>query len=137
MFVSARCQRRVVSIRHDKGAPEMATLELVTLECHRKHDLINKDEPQITVDGITVWNGVMGKGRRRPAPRQRPFQRPRRGNAAGSQQRQAQADRRRGHGQGKRQSGVGELQDLRHLVRAGLQGGVSPGSLAPPVMLGN
>lgn len=40
----------------------MATLELVTLECHRKHDLIDKDEPQITVDGITVWNGVMGQG---------------------------------------------------------------------------
>jgi hypothetical protein len=39
----------------------MATLELVTLECHRRHDLVNKDEPQITVDGITVWNGVMGK----------------------------------------------------------------------------
>jgi LuxR family transcriptional regulator, maltose regulon positive regulatory protein len=56
------CERRVISIRHDKGAHEMATLELVTLECHRKHDLINKDEPQITVDGITVWNGVMAKG---------------------------------------------------------------------------
>ena len=40
----------------------MATLELVTLECHRKHDLISMDEPQITVDGITVWNGVMDKG---------------------------------------------------------------------------
>jgi len=40
----------------------MATLELVTLECHRRHDPVDKDEPQITVDGITVWNGVMGKG---------------------------------------------------------------------------
>ncbi len=39
----------------------MATLGLVTLECHRRHDLGSKDEPQITVDGITVWNGVMGK----------------------------------------------------------------------------
>ncbi|HET9974928.1 MAG TPA: hypothetical protein VFQ68_42320 [Streptosporangiaceae bacterium] len=38
----------------------MATLGLVTLECHRRHDLGSKDEPQITVDGITVWNGVMG-----------------------------------------------------------------------------
>ena len=38
----------------------MATLGLVTLECHRRHDLDNKDEPQITVDGITVWNGDMG-----------------------------------------------------------------------------
>jgi hypothetical protein len=40
----------------------MATLELVTLECHRKHDLTDSDEPTITVAGITVWNGVMGKG---------------------------------------------------------------------------
>jgi hypothetical protein len=39
----------------------MATLELVTLECHREHDLVSTDEPRITVDGITVWNGVMGK----------------------------------------------------------------------------
>jgi hypothetical protein len=39
----------------------MATLGLVTLECHRRHDLASKDEPQITVDGITVWNGVMGR----------------------------------------------------------------------------
>lgn len=39
----------------------MATLELVTLECRHEHDLVSKDEPQITVDGITVWNGVMGK----------------------------------------------------------------------------
>lgn len=39
----------------------MATLELVTLECHREHDLAGQDEPQITVDGITVWSGVMGK----------------------------------------------------------------------------
>jgi len=38
----------------------MATLGLVTLECHRRHDLDNKDEPRITVDGITVWNGSMG-----------------------------------------------------------------------------
>ena len=39
----------------------MATLGLVTLECHREHDLAGQDEPRITVDGITVWNGVMGK----------------------------------------------------------------------------
>lgn len=39
----------------------MATLELVTLECRREHDLVSRDEPRITVDGITVWNGVMGK----------------------------------------------------------------------------
>ena len=48
----------------------MATLGLVTLECHRRHDLASKDEPQITFDGITVWNGVMGKrtkADRRPA----------------------------------------------------------------------
>lgn len=48
----------------------MATLGLVTLECHRRHDLASKDEPQITVDGITVWNGFMGKSTRadlRPA----------------------------------------------------------------------
>ena len=38
----------------------MATLGLVTLECHRRHDLVSTDEPRITVDGITVWNGVMG-----------------------------------------------------------------------------
>lgn len=40
----------------------MATLGLVTLACHREHDLVSTDEPQITVDGITVWNGVMGQG---------------------------------------------------------------------------
>ena len=40
----------------------MATLELVTLECHRQHDLTGRDEPKIIVDGITVWNGVMDKG---------------------------------------------------------------------------
>jgi hypothetical protein len=40
----------------------MATLGLVTLECRRQHDLVSRDEPRITVDGITVWNGVMGKG---------------------------------------------------------------------------
>ena len=40
----------------------MATLALVTLECHRRHELVHKDEPQITVDGITVWNGVIAKG---------------------------------------------------------------------------
>jgi DNA-binding SARP family transcriptional activator len=53
--------RRVRQHPPRQGAPAMATLELVTLECHREHDLVRKDEPQITVDGITVWNGVMGK----------------------------------------------------------------------------
>jgi hypothetical protein len=43
----------------------MATLELVTLECHRKHDITGSDEPKITVDGVTVWNGVMSKGDKR------------------------------------------------------------------------
>ena len=49
----------------------MATLGLVTLECHRRHDLVSMDEPQITVDGITVWNGVMG-ARTRAVPGRRP-----------------------------------------------------------------
>ena len=40
----------------------MATLELVTLECHKQHDLTGRDEPIIKVDGITVWNGVVDKG---------------------------------------------------------------------------
>ena len=40
----------------------MATLELVTLECHRKHDITGRDEPEILVDGRTLWNGVMRKG---------------------------------------------------------------------------
>jgi hypothetical protein len=40
----------------------MATLELVTLECHREPDLTDSDEPNITVDGVTGWGGVMGKG---------------------------------------------------------------------------
>ena len=40
----------------------MATLELVTLECHKQHDLTGLDEPKIIVDGITVWNGVLDKG---------------------------------------------------------------------------
>jgi hypothetical protein len=51
-----------IIIGHGKGAHAMATLELVTLECHRKHDLIDEDEPVITVDGLSVWNGVMAKG---------------------------------------------------------------------------
>ena len=40
----------------------MATLELVTLECHKQHDITGLDEPKIIVDGITVWNGVLDKG---------------------------------------------------------------------------
>src|SRR5438552_2930137 len=40
----------------------MATLQLVTLECHRKHDITGLDEPKIIVDGTTVWNGAMSKG---------------------------------------------------------------------------
>ena len=40
----------------------MATLELVTLECHKEHDLVGRDEPIIKVDGISVWNGVINKG---------------------------------------------------------------------------
>jgi len=40
----------------------MATLELVTLECHKQHDLTGRDEPIIKVDGITVWNGAIDKG---------------------------------------------------------------------------
>jgi len=42
----------------------MATLELVTPECHKEHDLVGRDEPIIKVDGISVWNGVIEKGRR-------------------------------------------------------------------------
>jgi hypothetical protein len=51
-----------IIIRHDKGAHAMATLELVTLECHRQHDITGLDEPKIIVDGITVWNHAMDKG---------------------------------------------------------------------------
>ena len=40
----------------------MATTERVTLSCHGKHDRTDSDEPKITVDGITGWNGAMGKG---------------------------------------------------------------------------
>jgi hypothetical protein len=40
----------------------MATLELVTLECHRQHDVTGLDEPKIIVDGITVWNRAIDKG---------------------------------------------------------------------------
>lgn len=39
----------------------MATLDLLKLECIRKNDLSGKDEPQITVDGDPVWNGVVAK----------------------------------------------------------------------------
>jgi hypothetical protein len=40
----------------------MATLELVTLECHKQHDITGLDEPIVKVDGISVWNGVLDKG---------------------------------------------------------------------------
>lgn len=40
----------------------MATLELTTLRCIRKKDVIGKDEPRIKVDGVAVWNGVVTKG---------------------------------------------------------------------------
>ena len=40
----------------------MATLELVTLECHRQHDITGLDEPKIIVDGVTVWNRAIDKG---------------------------------------------------------------------------
>jgi hypothetical protein len=49
-------------VRNAKEAHAMATLELVTLECHKQHDLTGRDEPIIKVDGITVWNGVVDKG---------------------------------------------------------------------------
>jgi hypothetical protein len=39
----------------------MATLALTKLHCHRKKDVIGKDEPRIKVDGVPVWNGVMEK----------------------------------------------------------------------------
>jgi hypothetical protein len=40
----------------------MATLKLTTLRCIRKHDLTDKwDEPQIRVEGVTVWNGAVRK----------------------------------------------------------------------------
>lgn len=39
----------------------MATLELVSLHCHRKQDVSGKDEPRLKVDGVMVWNGVMNK----------------------------------------------------------------------------
>jgi ribosomal protein L14 len=39
----------------------MATLELKTLRCIRKQDVIRRDEPRIKVDGVKVWNGVVAK----------------------------------------------------------------------------
>jgi hypothetical protein len=39
----------------------MATLELNTLRCKRRKDVIGKDEPSIKADGVKVWNGVVAK----------------------------------------------------------------------------
>jgi len=39
----------------------MATLELKTLRCIRKQDVMGKDEPRIKVDGVQVWNGVVAE----------------------------------------------------------------------------
>lgn len=39
----------------------MATLELTQLHCHRKQDVIGKDEPRLVVGDSVVWNGVMEK----------------------------------------------------------------------------
>jgi hypothetical protein len=40
----------------------MATLELITMHCHRKQDVTGSDEPRLKADGVTVWNDVMNKG---------------------------------------------------------------------------
>ena len=37
----------------------MATLELKTIRCHRKHDVVGDDELTLNVNSAFVWNGVM------------------------------------------------------------------------------
>jgi hypothetical protein len=49
-------------ILNDKETKVMATLELISLYCHRKQDVSGKDEPRLKVDGDVIWNGVMEKG---------------------------------------------------------------------------
>jgi len=105
----------------------MATLELVTLECHRQHDVTGLDEPKIIVDGIIVWNGAIDKGAKADL---RPTSVHFNGRAEVTLEEvtngKVQADRRPGDHQGKRQPIVGGLQDLRHVVRAVLRGVVTP-----------
>lgn len=43
-------------------ATKTATITFTSLHCIRKQDVIKNDEPYLYVDGVEVWNGVMGKG---------------------------------------------------------------------------
>jgi len=40
----------------------MSAINLVSLKCVRKQDVVGKDEPEIWLDGKKEWNGVMKKG---------------------------------------------------------------------------
>ncbi len=51
----------------------MATLNLTQLKCIRKQDIIGKDEPEIYIGGLKVWDGKMGKGDVKPLSESRGF----------------------------------------------------------------